>query len=534
MLDIIHSRGARFLAFGAFAATLLGSKLWLIGAYGNATPYWDQWGAEAARLYKPFLAGTLGWADLFAPHNEHRIFATRLLALGLLAINGIWNPLLQMVVNAVLHIATLGFGITLLARVIGRKHLPALLLFSLVLFGVPYAWENTLWGFQSQFYLVMLFSIACLWLTVTRDPLSAGWWAGTVCAILAFLSLSSGVCAPAAAAIAGLLFYASGLRRTRKQLLAVAILAGLCLLGAGLTPELTLCGVKLTACTPGLGSLKPASFPQFLYALAAIFAWPISSDAFSALIVNLPALAFVVAMFRKRPPALDRKWFLLALIVWMLVQAATLAYGRGAFIRASRYLDFFAIGILVNFACLLSIVQDYRGRWYAWAIPGAALWAATILISLGVYAGRHVPARLSEKRDTGLAQEINTRAYLATGDLKHLKDKPWLHVPYRNPEGLASILASPEIRAILPANLRVPPGPDGHPSAIAGRNSMTSGRLDVLTKSLLANYHLFLLAGLVAAVWLLTLCGLTSRVTESAEETRGVVVYALIGSEAAA
>ena len=60
----------------AFAAMLLGAKFWLIGPYGNATPYWDQWDAEAANLYKPLLEGTLGWADLLVPQNEHHVLMT--------------------------------------------------------------------------------------------------------------------------------------------------------------------------------------------------------------------------------------------------------------------------------------------------------------------------------------------------------------------------------------------------------------------------------------------------------------------------
>ncbi|MEQ1531291.1 MAG: hypothetical protein ABL925_18390, partial [Methylococcales bacterium] len=138
------------MAYAAFASMLFGLKLWLIGSYGNATPFWDQWDAEAANLYKPFLENKLTWADLFAPHNEHRIFTTRVLALFLLEANGVWNPLLQMVVNAGLHIGVLIAVISLCVRVVGRDYLTSLLVFAVVLFGMPYAWENTLAGFQSQ------------------------------------------------------------------------------------------------------------------------------------------------------------------------------------------------------------------------------------------------------------------------------------------------------------------------------------------------------------------------------------------------
>ncbi len=142
-----------------FAVVLFGIKLWIINTYGNATPFWDQWDGEAVKLYKPYFDGTLTFSDWFAPHNEHRIFTTRLLSLGLLLINGIWNPLLQMVINAALHITALVLCIVLLTSVIGRKNLLPLLLFALVLFGVPYAWQNTLMGFQSQFYFIVLFHL---------------------------------------------------------------------------------------------------------------------------------------------------------------------------------------------------------------------------------------------------------------------------------------------------------------------------------------------------------------------------------------
>jgi hypothetical protein len=433
------------LQYGAFVAMLFGIKLWLIGFYGNATPYWDQWDAEAADLYKPFLEGALHWTDLFAPHNEHRIFTTRLLALAELSINGVWNPLLQMVVNAGLHIVALVISIALLTRVIGRNHLPALLVFALAMFGVPYAWENTLAGFQSQFYFVLLFSMLFLWCAVTQEPLSALWWGGVVCGMFAFLSLASGIFAFATAAIVGFVFYAVGLRKTRKQLLAVAILAGLFMLGAALTPSVA-----------GHASLKATSFLQFLNASTATLGWPIFANFLSAIIRNFPALIFSGFMLWKRPPANDRKWFLLALVVWALGPAASIAYGRAVGNLSSRYLDLFAIAILVNFACLIEIAQEYIGQRRGWRIAAVGVWTATVLVSLGLYAIKHIPADLVAKRDTGLAQEINTRNYLATGDFSHLQNKPFLHVPYPNSERLASILASPDIRAILPTNISRP------------------------------------------------------------------------------
>jgi len=465
------------LMFFSFAALLMGIKLWLIGSFGNATPYWDQWGAEADFLYRPFLEGTLKWTDLLLPHNEHRILTTRLLVLFLLRVNGIWNPLLQMVVNAAIHIAGLLFFIALLGRVLGRIHLPALLVFSLSLFGVPYGWENTLAGFQSQFYFVLFFSVACLWLTTMQPPLSSRWWWGLICAVLAFFSLASGIFALAAPAAVGLLLYASGHSRSNKQLIAVAILVSLFVTGVMLTPAL-----------PGHAALKAGSLRQFFNALISILSWPLPESPIAVMVRNSPILIFSGYMLWKRPQANDSRWFLAALVVWVLGQAASIAYGRATGNLSSRYLDLFAVAVLVNFACLISIARDHIGKRHGWTISGVGVWTIAVLISLGLHAVKHLPVDLAAKRDTGLAQEINVRNYLSTGDPAHLKGKPFLHVPYPDSERLASILASPAVRGILPVNIRQPlvhtsvesqPAdafvPDGYYPTTPKRTGMTVG-----------------------------------------------------------
>ncbi len=436
------------LQYVAFAFLLLGMKLWLIWAYGNATPYWDQWDAEGAGLYKPFNDGTLGLSDMLSPHNEHRIFTTRVLALALLILNKNWNPLLQMVVNACLHIAAIMFVISLLVRVIGRNYLPALFGFSLLLFSIPYAWENTLAGFQSQFYFVFLFGIASLWLTVTHGPLSKKWWWGIVCAVFAFLSLASGIFALAASAVINGIFYFAGLRKTRKQLICIIVLIALTAVEFFLTPTL-----------PYHEPLKAASFTQFYHALAGTLGWPISSNLIAVLARNLPALILTVILIRKRPPLADSRWFLLALIVWSVGQSVSIADGRAVGNLSSRYLDLFAIGILVNFACFISLVQSNPPKRAKWLAAGVSIWVALIFISLGSFAKNYVWKDLDFKHSCSLQEEMNTRNYLATGDFGYLKDKPFLYIPYPDPQRLAQFLNWPEIRKILPDNIRPPLSP---------------------------------------------------------------------------
>ena len=57
---------------------------------------------------------------------------------------------------------------------------------------------------------------------------------------------------------------------------------------------------------------------------------------------------------------------------WTLGQAVSIAYGRAVCNLTPRYLDLFAIGILVNFACLISIAQDHIGKRHGWTIAGVS------------------------------------------------------------------------------------------------------------------------------------------------------------------
>ena len=434
-----------FLLYAGFFALLFGIKLWTIHSYGNVTPFWDQWDAEASGLYRPYLDGTLGWKNLIAPHNEHRIFTTRILALYLLYTNNIWNPLLQMVVNAALHTITIVLFAKLLVRVIGYSYLPALLAFSLVLFAIPYGWENILVGFQSQFYFVVLFSIASIWLLTTKEPFSIKWFLGLGSGILAFLSLASGVFTFAAAACMAFIFYVFKIRRTGKELLAIVILSGLFIIGFLLTPTLKHQAVY-----------KAHSLREFVYALMIVFGWPMPDNFISPLIRNLPIAIFILVMLRERPPASDRRWFIFALCVWCVSQAIGMAYGRANGILASRYKDLYVIPVFMNFVCLLSLskIDLTKYRYYGgFAIGG---WLVIVLISLGSFSVKTLPDELKWKREIGRAEEINTRNYILTGDINNLKDKPPMEVPLPDPERLALTIEMPGIRDILPADINRP------------------------------------------------------------------------------
>jgi len=432
------------LGLASLSLILFGIKLLVIATYGNATPFWDQWDGEASRLYAPFLEGRLGWSELLAAHCEHRILAPRLLALGLLSANGVWNPLLQMVVNAGLHVGFVCLLVSQLTMVVGQRHLLAILAFSLVLFSWPYAWENTLAGFQSCFYFLLLFSIGSVWLVTSASPFSPRWWAGVALSVCGFFSLASGAFAPAALAGIGMLQYLVGARTSRLHVASVLALG--CLF------------VICVTCTPSVAehvSLKATTLRQFFQSWNSVAGWPIKVAVLGPLLRNAPAVLFAIMMLRTRPPAEDRRWFLLALILWMFGQGLALAYGRATGSVASRYRDLFAIDVFTNFACLLIVVQNHAAQ-RRWAVPAAAAWTAIVLGCLGSSVHKHCRHELQDRLEMTQAQEFNTRNYVRTGDMQHLTDKPHLHVPHLIPAHLAAILETPSIRSILPRNIGPP------------------------------------------------------------------------------
>src|ERR1035438_6941365 len=92
-----------FKCFAAWLSALflvaLGAKLWVVQLYGSPLPLWDQW-YEAGGFFRPWLEGHLTWKDFFSAYCEHRMLFIRLLDLSVIGLNGRWEPMLQMTVNA--------------------------------------------------------------------------------------------------------------------------------------------------------------------------------------------------------------------------------------------------------------------------------------------------------------------------------------------------------------------------------------------------------------------------------------------------
>jgi hypothetical protein len=150
---------------------------WFLHQYAVNVPYWDQW--SDVSLLGHWYSGTLSVGTLWAPHFDHRMLFPNLIVLAL-ALSTHFSITFEEYLSGALLVAAVGLFI--LAHKRRSPSTPliyycpvALLLFSFVQF------QNTLWGFQMAWYLVMLALATALFL-LDRPTLNGFVLAGAIAA----------------------------------------------------------------------------------------------------------------------------------------------------------------------------------------------------------------------------------------------------------------------------------------------------------------------------------------------------------------
>lgn len=142
----------------AAAASLVPVALLVLALVRHAldVPLWDEW--ELVPLAARSLDGTLGWGELWAQHNEHRIFFPRLWLLAIVRATGgsVGAELAGNVAAAGLLLFLLARNARkLLATERSRAFLAALPFLSWIVFSQA-QWENWVTGWQIQIWLAVL------------------------------------------------------------------------------------------------------------------------------------------------------------------------------------------------------------------------------------------------------------------------------------------------------------------------------------------------------------------------------------------
>jgi hypothetical protein len=144
----------------------------LIQKYGVDIPHSDQWDGSCPIFIKD-RAGTLGVADFFAQHNEHRIFFPRLIMFGLGKMTH-WNIFAELWTMWLLA-CVCALNLWRLAQVTGWNpfRIPWLIFVMCLFVFSPLGHENWLFGFQIGFLLPVACYTAVLWMApAVRFPIN--------------------------------------------------------------------------------------------------------------------------------------------------------------------------------------------------------------------------------------------------------------------------------------------------------------------------------------------------------------------------
>jgi hypothetical protein len=473
----------RALLFASLVLTAFGAKLWVIASFGNATPFWDEWGALGARLLVPYYDSTLSLDHFWRPHNEHRLLVALAVFLSVMLANGHWDPLLQMIVNGVVHVGLAVGTLLIFGRDLRDWAFAALAALILVLVAVPYAWEATLMS-MTHYYYTLSFGFIAICLVARGEGLSATRIGGFVAAVCCFLTTASGA----------LVFLACALVIAVRRLLAVEkgwqpwAVAAVFLAGF-------IVAIELTPTIPTHSALVAHSIRGFRKAFLALAGWPLRPfDIVGSLVVNAPFLALIWHTLRRPPRSDGVAWVLLALGGWCGLQMASVAYGRAISVTAPRYLDMVAMGLIVNFACA-ALLSNRR-----WKEIAAAGWLGLVAVGLVAQAVKEIPGGLRWRHTTSLQQEQNVKTFLATGRFPPGATSADFSLPYPRADQLAQWLSDERYRRILPSNLQHAAMP---PDRVNGERAVRRDRFGGLRDALLAVGPYLMAVGLLLFVFAL-------------------------------
>ena len=462
---------------------ILGGKLWLIHHAATSLPLLDQWDGEGGGVFLPYLQGHLSLADLLRGHNEHRILFTRLLDLALLQLNHQWDNQLEVVVNAVIHAATLtGFG-CVMARLLGKICWPVIWLPLTLVSVPPFAWENTIWGFQSSFYFLLLFSLLTIVLLILSKPLTFRWWLGVAAGVATLFTMASGFLA-AAAVIAVIVLEQLKLRSGwRGRSLTTLTVCALVLLA----------GLLLAPTVPQHKVLHAHSLGDFLRALTITLAWPLTGWPAFALLNLVPLVLLGWLYLRSRGNDFAAEKVVFGVAIWVVLQALAAAYARGADGKPppSRYMDLSSFMMVAG--CLASAIVLTRYQARLLFRVGLGLWFAACLWGLWSLADHAVRVDIPKQQVDQERLLEATREFLATGSPAPLQ-APDLQIPPL--AKLLVMLRSPEIRGILPECVQPEMSGTNNPTNVAAAKVLPAPRFSLWADHLAAAWKSLLTLGL--------------------------------------
>lgn len=130
-------------------------------------------------------------------------------------------------------------------------------------FALPWTWGTTLEGFNSQWYFLLIFSIAAIIAIVGAKAFTPRWWLAVLLLLSSYFSMAAGTTTTAAAFSICAVQMAAELRQGVRELAALAFIAAMTVAMVLYVPVLAY-HMPLRAHSPG----------QFLQAFIEIMSWP--------------------------------------------------------------------------------------------------------------------------------------------------------------------------------------------------------------------------------------------------------------------
>lgn len=438
-------------------AAIATARLLILMAGGASVPFWDQWGGENS-IFSAFHNGTLTWEAMFAAHNEHRIFWTRLLTIALFEINGKqWDNQVEAALSNLIYCLALLVPL-LIASLNQRKiQIFSVALVVLLAGSLPFGWENTLVGFQSQFYINTLLAM----LAIATAALS-GIGVRTIAVLsllvlFSFASMANGVLTAFACAAVLVARGVADRRLLRGSLLIAAIALALGVAGYLSTPS-----------PPHHAALKAHDLAELAAASWITSSWPLPPFV-GQLVLFLPCPVWM--LFAARGQRTSADFFFLGLNALGLLNAAAIAYSRGHDLVevTSRYTDTILPScIAASYFAARLISSDRR-------IPERLFGCASYLLIVSALIAQSVIQlpKLQERAYFLRMSTINTADFLDGNDNAFVK-KPHGHVPYPDPARLGESLRERDQTSFLPTSLLGVRALSNHLEGAAGRCYLSS------------------------------------------------------------
>ena len=397
---LLTAIGNRWLLPILLSAAPLGVLVVLIRRYYVDVPVWDQW--EIVPLLEKAYSRSLTIGDLWAQHNEHRLFFPQLIMLGLARLSG-WSIGYELTLNVALAVGTFVVLAVQLRHVQRVFNLQAYFLYLLPLMALEIfslqQYENWLWGWQIQIFLNAFAAVLGLTLLARPHFRWIYFVIACACGVVALYSFANGlVYWP----IGGLVLLAAHTNPNRQ----IKLARWLWLVVAGVTIGSFLIGYR----SPG-GQLpwlillqQPVAYFRYVVAYlgAPIFSFDQNWAAWGGLLC-LAMFGWLVWLARNLP--LDRRCALLpfvALGVYSISSAALTGLGRAAFgtdqALSSRYITlsgFLVIADSLLIVVLAQLLPPPRRMFSVVAAPAAA----AVLLALVALSSWQAVTRFADRHD---------------------------------------------------------------------------------------------------------------------------------------